>query len=80
MKLGDGMFLEIFSLYLQGLMMSIIFVFLTGILWVVGRAIRKADKTSKARQAFLYDILMLAVMIAPILSFAFMAIILMFKS
>ncbi len=74
------MFLEIFSLYIQGLLLSIISVFLVGIFWNFWRSRRKYDKTAKERQAFLYDILMISIMVIPVLSFAFMAILLMFKA
>ena len=76
----DKMFLEIFAVYVQGLMLSIVTVFIVGSLWMVWRAVRKLDKTVKARQAILYETLMIAVMTAPILSFAYMAILLMMKS
>ncbi len=74
------MFLEIFSLYIKGLLLAIIFVFLVGIIWNFWRAARKLDKTAKERQAFLYDVLMMSIMTIPVLSFAFMAILLMFKA
>ncbi|MGN1397433.1 MAG: DUF4059 family protein [Streptococcus gallolyticus] len=74
------MFLEIFSLYIKGLLLAIVFVFLVGIIWNFWRAARKLDKTAKERQAFLYDVLMMSIMTIPILSFAFMAILLMFKA
>ncbi|MBE6165299.1 MAG: DUF4059 family protein [Streptococcus gallolyticus] len=74
------MFLEIFSLYIKGLLLAIVFVFLVGIIWNFWRAARKLDKTAKERQAFLYDILMMSIMTIPVLSFAFMAILLMFKA
>ena len=74
------MFLEIFSLYIKGLLLAIVFVFLVGIIWKFWRAARKLDKTAKERQAFLYDVLMMSIMTIPVLSFAFMAILLMFKA
>ena len=74
------MFLEIFSPYIKGLLLAIVFVFLVGIIWNFWRAARKLDKTAKERQAFLYDILMISIMVIPVLSFAFMAILLMFKA
>lgn len=74
------MFLEIFSLYIKGLLLAIVFVFLVGIIWNFWRAARKLDKTAKKRQAFLYDVLMMSIMTIPVLSFAFMAILLMFKA
>lgn len=74
------MFLEIFGLYIEGLLLSIISVVLVGVIWNFWRANRKYDKTAKERQAFLYDILMISIMVIPVLSFAFMAILLMFKA
>lgn len=74
------MFLEIFSLYIKGLLLAIIFVFLVGIIWNFWRATHKLDKTAKERQAFLYDVLMMSIMTIPVLSFTFMAILLMFKA
>ena len=74
------MFLEIFSLYIKGLLLAIVFVFLVGIIWNFWRAARKLDKTAKERQAFLYDVLIMSIMTIPVLSFAFMAILLMFKA
>ncbi|MBM7636214.1 MULTISPECIES: DUF4059 family protein [Streptococcus] len=74
------MLLDIFSFYIQGLMVSILVVtlFLAG--WLFFRASRKLDKTVRERQAALYDALMMAMVSIPILSFAFMAIILMIRS
>ncbi|WP_423216489.1 DUF4059 family protein [Streptococcus equinus] len=74
------MFLEIFGLYIEGLLLSIISVVLAGVIWNFWRANRKYDKTVKERQSFLYDVLMIAIMVIPILSFAFMAVLLMFKA
>ena len=74
------MFLEIFSLYIKGLLLAVVFVFLVDIIWNFWRAARKLDKTAKERQAFLYDVLMMSIMTIPVLSFAFMAILLMFKA
>ena len=74
------MFLEIFGLYIKGLLLAIVFVFLISIIWNFWRAIRKLDKTVKERQVFLYDILMMSIMTIPVLSFAFMAILLMMKA
>lgn len=74
------MFLEIFGLYLKGLLLAIIVVFLASIIWTLWRATRRLDKTAKERQAFLYDILMVSITTIPVLSFAFMAILLIFKA
>ncbi|AXQ79246.1 DUF4059 family protein [Streptococcus chenjunshii] len=74
------MLLEIFSLYLQGLLMAVVLVLLGSCCWISWRAWRKLDRTAKERQAFLYEVLMISVMTAPILSFAFMAVLLIIKS
>jgi hypothetical protein len=74
------MFSDIFGFYIQGLVLAIIFVFIIGSFWLYLRARKKIDRTAKERQSFLYDILLMGLMTAPILSYAFMAVILMFKS
>lgn len=74
------MFLKIFSFYVQGLLLAIFFVLLIGLCWILWRARRRMDKTVKERQAFLYEVIMMALVTAPILSFAFMAIIMMLKA
>lgn len=74
------MFLEIAKVYLQGLGLASITVILVGIIWVFWRAKKNIDKTARERQSVLYDFLLIALMIAPILAFAFVAIILMIKA
>lgn len=74
------MVVEIFSLYVQGLLLAILTVIIAGGFWLAWRASKKLDKTVKERQASLYGAMMMAVMTAPILSFAYMAILLMLKS
>ncbi|HEO0006181.1 TPA: DUF4059 family protein [Streptococcus agalactiae] len=74
------MFLEIAKVYLQGLGLASITVILVGIIWVFWRAKKNIDKTARERQSVLYDVLLIALMIAPILAFAFVAIILMIKA
>lgn len=74
------MFLEIAKVYLQGLGLASITVILVGIIWVFWRAKKNIDKTARERQSVLYDVLLIALMTAPILAFAFVAIILMIKA
>ncbi|HGK7148420.1 TPA: DUF4059 family protein [Streptococcus agalactiae] len=74
------MFLEIAKVYLQGLGLASITVILVGIFWVFWRAKKNIDKTGRERQSVLYDVLLIALMTAPILAFAFVAIILMIKA
>ncbi|EFR44079.1 DUF4059 family protein [Streptococcus pseudoporcinus] len=74
------MLLELFSLYLQGLVIALILVLVICLLWIFLRARSRKDKTVVERQAFLYDILMIAILLVPILSFAVMSILLALKS
>ncbi|VTS20455.1 DUF4059 family protein [Streptococcus pseudoporcinus] len=74
------MLLELFSLYLQGLVIALILVLVICLLWIFLRAQSRKDKTVVERQAFLYDILMIAILLVPILSFAVMSILLALKS
>lgn len=74
------MFVELLRVYLQSLCLAVVCVVISGIVWIAWRASRKLDKTVKERQLFLYEAIMMAIMTAPILSFAFLAIIYMIKS
>ncbi|MFI3615736.1 DUF4059 family protein [Streptococcus uberis] len=74
------MLVELFSLYLQGLFLSICLVLGICLIWILLRARSKKDKTAIEKQAFLYDILMIAILLIPIVSFAVMSILLVLKS
>ncbi|HHJ8648933.1 TPA: DUF4059 family protein, partial [Streptococcus pyogenes] len=66
------MLVEIFSLYVKGLILSSLTMMLICLIWTLWRAKTKRDKTLIERQAFLYEMLMVAILTIPILSFAFM--------
>ncbi|MEW4355222.1 DUF4059 family protein [Streptococcus pneumoniae] len=74
------MFSQILSLYLQSLLLTTILVGTLLGIWIGIRAIRNKDKTAKARQAHLYDMLLIGVMTIPVLSFAMMGILLVLKA
>ena len=74
------MFLEILGFYLQGLLSGLVFAIVAAILWTLWRVFCHFDKTAKERQAFLYDLVTIILMTVPVLSFAFMAIILMLRA
>lgn len=74
------MFLEILGFYLQGLLSGLVFAIVAAILWTLWRVFRHLDKTAKERQAFLYDLVTIILMTVPVLSFAFLAIILMLRA
>ncbi|VHD63631.1 membrane protein [Streptococcus pyogenes] len=74
------MLVEIFSLYVKGLILSSLTMILICLIWTLWRAKTKRDKTLIERQAFLYEMLMVAILTNPILSFAFMSILVVIKS
>ncbi|AAK34421.1 amino acid ABC transporter [Streptococcus pyogenes JRS4] len=74
------MLVEIFSLYVKGLILSSLTMILICLIWTLWRAKTKRDKTLIERQAFLYEMLMVAILTIPILSFAFMSILVVIKS
>lgn len=74
------MLAEIFSLYVKGLILSSLTMILICLIWTLWRAKTKRDKTLIERQAFLYEMLMVAILTIPILSFAFMSILVVIKS
>ncbi|MCK1213615.1 DUF4059 family protein [Streptococcus uberis] len=74
------MLVKLFSLYLQGLFLSICLVLGICLIWILLRARSKKDKTAIEKQAFLYDMLMIAILLIPIVSFAVMSILLVLKS
>lgn len=42
--------------------------------------IRRKDKTAKERQSHLYDVLLIAIMTIPVLSFAVLGLLIVFKA
>ncbi|HEQ4770114.1 TPA: DUF4059 family protein [Streptococcus pyogenes] len=74
------MLVEIFSLYVKGLILSSLTMILICLIWTLWRAKTKRDKTLIERQAFLYEMLMVAILTIPILSFAFMSVLVVIKS
>ncbi|MFU2206390.1 DUF4059 family protein [Streptococcus pluranimalium] len=79
-KEGRRMLHTLVSFYLQGLLLAAIFVFITGLAYMVNRAYKKVDKTAREKQEVLYDGLMICILTTPIFSFAFMALLLVIKS
>lgn len=71
---------RVFLLYLESLLITTLLVGSFLGLWIGLHALRRVDKTIKNRQAHLYDMLLIAVMTIPILSFAMMGILLVLKA
>ena len=74
------MLFRVFILYLESLLITALLVGSFLGLWIDLRAVRRVDKTVRDRQAHLYDMLLIAVMTIPILSFAMMGILLVLKA
>lgn len=78
--MGEGILLQIFILYFQSLLLTTLLVVVFLGIWIGLRAISGVDKTAKARQAHLYDMIMIGVLTIPVLSFAMMGLLLVFKA
>ena len=74
------MLLQLFSLYFESLILTTILVVIFLGIWIGLRAMSGVDKTAKARQAPLYDMIMIGVLVVPVLSFAVMSLLLVFKA
>lgn len=74
------MLFRVFILYLESLLITALLVGSFLGLWIGLRAVRRVDKTVRDRQVNLYDMLLIAVMTIPILSFAMMGILLVLKA
>ncbi|WP_159542840.1 DUF4059 family protein [Streptococcus halichoeri] len=71
---------QIFSLYIQGLLIATFLVVAICALWTFVRVCTKKDKTAQERQAFLLDMVLITILVIPILSFAIMSILLVGKA
>ena len=71
---------QIFSLYIESLIYTTIAVGIVDGLWIGLRMIRRKDKTAKERQSHLYDVFLIAIMTIPVLSFAVLGLLIVFKA
>ncbi|WP_162012743.1 DUF4059 family protein [Streptococcus sp. S784/96/1] len=71
------MLATIYRFYLMGLTVSVIITIISLIVWLVYRMSRRFNRTKKERQALLYEAFIIFLVTTPILSFAFMAILVM---
>ena len=74
------MLIKIFSLYIQSLIYTTILVGLADGLWLLLQRLGRKDKTAKERQSHLYDVLLIAIMTIPVLSFAVLGLLIVFKA
>ena len=80
LEMRESMLLQIFSLYFQSLVLTMLLVLVVLGIWIGLRALSGVDKTAKARQAHLYDMIMIGVLTVPVLSFATMSLLLVIKA
>ena len=80
LEMRESMLLQIFFLYFQSLVLTMPLVLIVLGLWIGLRALSGVDKTAKARQAHLYDMIMIGVLTVPVLSFATMSLLLVIKA
>lgn len=71
---------DILMLYMQSLLFTAILVTILSFGWIGFRASRKKDKTLRDRRVHLYDVLLIAIMTTPVLSFAVMGLILAIRA
>ena len=74
------MLVQLFSLYFESLILTTILVLIFLGIWIGLRAMSGVDKTAKARQVHLYDMIMIGILVVPVLSFAVMSLLLVFKA
>ncbi|MGT2683169.1 DUF4059 family protein [Streptococcus porci] len=74
------MLATIYRFYLMGLAISVVVTLLALLVWLIYRVSRRLDKTKKERQTLLYEALLIFLVTTPILSFAFLAIMVMIKA
>ena len=74
------MLVQLFALYLESLVLTILLVLLVLGIWIGFRALSGVDKTAKERQAHLFDMMMIGVLTTPVLSFATMSLLLVIKA
>lgn len=71
---------DILMLYMQSLLITALAVTALSVLWISFRATRRKDKTLRERHVHLYDVLLIAIMTTPVLSFAVMGLILALRA
>ena len=74
------MLLQLLSLYFESLIITALLVGAFLGIWTGLRLLSRVDKTPKARQAHFYDMIMIGILVIPVLSFAVMSLLLVFKA
>jgi hypothetical protein len=78
--MSEIMLLQIFTLYIESLLLTMLVILIVLGLWIGLRALSGVDKTAKERQAHLFDMMMIGVLTTPVLSFATMSLLLVIKA
>ena len=78
--MSESMLLQIFTLYIESLLLTMLVILIVLGLWIGLRALSGVDKTAKERQAHLFDMMMIGVLTTHVLSFATMSLLLVIKA
>ncbi|WP_306345020.1 DUF4059 family protein [Streptococcus sciuri] len=74
------MFFQMVQFYGSGLLVAFVLILIVSGIWLLWRISKRKDKTTKERQAFLYDLMMITLITVPILAFAFTTLIVMLRA
>lgn len=74
------MFFQMVQFYGSGLLVAFVLILIVSGVWLLWRISKRKDKTTKERQAFLYDLMMITLITVPILAFAFTTLIVMLRA
>ena len=74
------MLLQLFSLYFESLILTTILVLIFLGIWMGLRIISRVDKTPEDRKTRFYEMIMIGALVIPVLSFAVMSLLLVFKA
>lgn len=74
------MFFQMVQFYGSGLLVAFVLILIVSGVWLLWCISKRKDKTTKERQAFLYDLMMITLITVPILAFAFTTLIVMLRA
>ena len=74
------MLLQLFFLYFESLILTTILVLIFLGIWMGLRIISRVDKTPEDRKTRFYEMIMIGALVIPVLSFAVMSLLLVFKA
>lgn len=70
---------QVLSVYVEALLLTTVLMTVFSLIWIAWRAFTKKDKTKKERQSHLFDVLLIAIMTTPVLTFAMVGILMVYR-